>query len=180
MLHDALSKVIADNFRYAALPAKKVVADNLRYAKALPAFDGLVVAIERTDWSRGRGDDRAAWVREARARGALGIGFATACCAAMKFGIKPHIVGVREWMGKIGSANKADTASLVRYMFPDLFVVKQTALAGDAQNPSSRRRGAAAMHDRKTDRQVPSHVLDAIALAVVVQRQIEFEKRIAR
>lgn len=133
-----------------------------------------VVAIERADWTHGAGDDRSGWVREARARGALGLGFATAVCVALQFGITPTVLGVREWMRALDCRDKDGVAAVVALAFhEDLEVdyggkVKLVRRSGRAALP----KGTPVVRDRRTDKRLPDHATDALGLAWVAGQRL--------
>lgn len=161
-LRDALCEVLVKHARY------RVIAGDGGAWTAVAR-----VGIERTDWSRGRGDDRAAWVREAKARGALGTGFAVACCVCLEFDIKPHILGAKEWMSLFGAEDKESAAAMIALQFSDVFYrgVRGCRPNSHKQKP--------AVRELQTNAVVPDHVTDAIGLALTLQRKLEFEARIA-
>jgi hypothetical protein len=135
------------------------------------------VVIERTDWAPGRGDNRDAWVREAKARDALGIAFAVCCCACIQLAIEPVIVGPREWQAEFGAGKKLAIAELVAAQFPERFRV------GIHQYRSPRTHQMVmekAVIDRKTGECVPSHVTDAAAMGVVVENRMRLAGLVER
>lgn len=154
VLHDALAEVLYMNSQA---------------RQSLP-----LVGIEWTDWQHGRLDDRSALVREAKARGALGTGFAVACCTCMEFNIQPHILGAREWMRLFGSTNKDDTAKLVAAMFSRHFTADWEPARRSLRRDDSR----LVVRDVQ-GHVVPSHVTDALAIAHVAQCQAELGAKIA-
>ncbi|CAG0946241.1 hypothetical protein ANRL1_02860 [Anaerolineae bacterium] len=135
----------------------------------------LTVAIERTDWIHG-----SEMGREAKARGSLGLGVAAAYLACDDFGIVPYVLGVREWMNLFGTRSKNETAIMVARCYSALFCVEHPT-------PRLRRNrkgeltgglvGDPIIRTIEDGKRVPSHVTDAIALALVVQRLIALERR---
>jgi len=126
----------------------------------------LRVAIERPDWQPGQRGDRPAWIREAKARGALGLGLATCYAACMHSAIEPQVIGVREWMAELESKNKGDTAVQIARLFPAAFQVsaeRQKFIVREAHAPCA---------------VVPDHVTDAVAVAYVAIQRLRFAQRV--
>ena len=126
----------------------------------------LQVVVERPDWQPGQGGDRQAWIRESKARGALGLGLATCYAACMHAAIEPQVLGVREWMAELGSHNKADTAVQIARLFPAAFRVsaeRQKFVVREAHAPCA---------------VVPDHVTDAVAVAYVAIQRLRFAQRV--
>jgi Holliday junction resolvasome RuvABC endonuclease subunit len=136
----------------------------------------ISVAIERTDWV-----NSAHMGREAKARGALGLGIAAAYLACDDFIITPVVLGVREWMNLFGTHDKHETAIMVARCYSKIFTVSQPVprLRRNKQNElTGALVGKPIVRTIEDGKRVPDHVTDAIAIALVAQRKIALEQRI--
>lgn len=133
------------------------------------------VVIEKTDWSRGKRDTREAWIRETGAREALAIGVTTAFCVCQQTGVVPIVLGPNEWHREIGAHRKEGVAAYVAAVFSDNFriVCKETERRG-------KRSFAQIVIDCETEKPVPDHVTDAIAMTLVASRRLQLDSRIQR
>jgi len=122
-----------------------------------------IVAIEETDWSRGRRDSRDSWVIEAGAREALAVGTTTAFICCMELDIQPVVIGPRAWMRQLGIAHKEGAATWCAANWQDRFEIKIKERRG-VKRPSVKR----VLFDKLTQEFVPDHASDAYGMASVV------------
>jgi hypothetical protein len=150
------------------------VASTINQAHLAAGRDGPdLVAFEVTDWMPGKRDDRDAWVREARARYALGMALAAAVCACEDLVIEPVLVGANAWHREFGAVQKASIAEFVAAEFPHAFRVV-TVQGLRKGKPFCEH----VVFERETNKRVPSHVTDACGLGLVVYRRWLQEQRI--
>jgi Holliday junction resolvasome RuvABC endonuclease subunit len=137
------------------------------------APEECTVAIECTDWSPGEAGERAAWIREAKARGALGLALATAFLACRAHAVEPVLLGANEWQREFGAQDgrlgwrtvKERVGLLVSLALPARFEERESERFRSGQVVATRFR----IVDRRLMRNVPEHVTDALGLALVVR-----------
>jgi Holliday junction resolvasome RuvABC endonuclease subunit len=135
------------------------------------------IAIEFTDWGRGKGNDREDWIIEAKALQALATAEGVVACVCAQLGVTPIVIGPREWHREFGAEHKLAIAEIVAAQFPKQFRMGTRELR-------QRRTGKVEIErrcfDAGTGRCVPDHVTDAVAIAIVVRNRIQHERVLAQ
>ncbi len=152
---------------------ERIVELRGKVASTINRARATAVALEVTDWAPGARDERSAWIRESRARYALGMALAAAVCACEDLVKEPILIGANAWHREFGSMNKLSIAELVAAEFPNQFRV--------TIRQRRDRRGSTVIEHVVVDDEdqvVPDHVTDACGMGLVVYRRWQREQKI--
>ncbi len=123
-------------------------------------LQNLTIAIERTDWKRGRSASRVGLITDGIAREALAIATSTIFGVCLELGIDPLITGPLEWKRALGTGrSKGGAAEWCIKQWPMRF--KQGI---SDKTRAGKRTIKKVCIDIGTDEIVPDHVTDALAM----------------